>query len=333
VRIKPVRKIIQLLFLPIAYAGFVVPSMTHIIYPSIHCYSCPLSIYICPVGIVQNFVKMPSFPFYFLGWLVVYGVAFGRTICGWLCPFGLFNDILSPLNRIKHPPRILPKIFIAVFIATMFISSYSINPRAAVGVVALTLLFLFILHDLHLAKYLLLTFSLIMALVFADTIFCKSCAVATLESSFPYLLMSLLRKSSVQVDFTSISFFVHISVLVIAICGITTTAKRFWCRYLCPMGALLAIFNRVSFITIRRNKERCEGSEKKKCSSECIKACPMGVTGIAKRKTIDSGDCIRCGACADACPNHELRLTIRFLPLSTTADSADKEAIKTDKKH
>ncbi|MCX7704386.1 MAG: 4Fe-4S binding protein [Planctomycetota bacterium] len=307
-RIKPIRRMVQLLFLPVAYAGFIVPATTHIIYPSIHCYACPLSVYICPIGIFQNFVKMPSFPFYLLGWVFIYGMAAGRAICGWLCPFGLFNDFLSPLNGIRHPNRILVKILIAIFIVALFFSSYLLNPRAAVGIVAITMLTLFILHDLHFVKYLLLSVTLVMALVFADTIFCKSCAVASIEASIPHLVLSLSGESEIRVRFVSLSFMVHILTLALAVGGVVIE-KRFWCRYICPMGAVLALFNRVSLVTIRHDRGRCDSKEKR-CSAECIKICPMGVTGIGKRRFIDSGDCIRCGACVDVCPNRELRLTV-----------------------
>jgi len=306
-KVRSVRRIVQFLALPVAYAGFIVPVMTHIIYPSIHCYACPLSVYICPVGVFQNFTKATTFPFYLLGWVVVYGVAAGRAICGWICPFGLLNDILAPINRVKKPKPSLQKLLVSFFLVALFLSAFPLDLRLAIGVFAVAAFTLFALNDLSLIKYFILTLTLVLAFLFADTIFCKSCAVATAEASIPYFFLGLAGKAPIDVRL-SLPFLVHLGTLALAVCGIIVV-RRFWCRYLCPMGAMLGLLNRTSLITLKRDETACN---KGKCSSECIKVCSMGVKRIGRLKVIDSGDCIRCGDCVDACPNTALRLTARF---------------------
>ncbi len=68
--------------------------------PGINCYSCPGAIGTCPLGALQNELGNKRMPFYILGILFLYGLMLGRTICGWLCPFGLFQDLIY---KIKTP--------------------------------------------------------------------------------------------------------------------------------------------------------------------------------------------------------------------------------------
>ena len=64
--------------------------------PGLNCYSCPGALGACPVGSWQSAMSgaYPKFPLYVLGLLLLFALAFGRMICGWLCPFGLVQDLL-----------------------------------------------------------------------------------------------------------------------------------------------------------------------------------------------------------------------------------------------
>lgn len=67
--------------------------------PGINCYSCPGAVTACPLGSLQSALAKPVFrvPFYLLGTLLLLGVLLGRFICGFLCPFGLIQDLLHKL--------------------------------------------------------------------------------------------------------------------------------------------------------------------------------------------------------------------------------------------
>ena len=71
--------------------------------PGLNCYSCPGAVAACPLGSLQGAISRSrySFPFYILGMLLLFGVVLGRTICGFLCPFGLFQEILYKLPTPK----------------------------------------------------------------------------------------------------------------------------------------------------------------------------------------------------------------------------------------
>ena len=73
--------------------------------PGLNCYSCPGAIGACPLGSLQSALVSSKykFPYYILGMLLLIGILFGRVVCGFLCPFGLLQDLLYkiPLPKLK----------------------------------------------------------------------------------------------------------------------------------------------------------------------------------------------------------------------------------------
>lgn len=64
--------------------------------PGLNCYSCPGAVGACPLGSVQSALVTSKvrFPYYILGLLILFGVLWGRFVCGFLCPFGLLQELL-----------------------------------------------------------------------------------------------------------------------------------------------------------------------------------------------------------------------------------------------
>ena len=64
--------------------------------PGLNCYSCPGALGSCPIGALQAVLGSRKFQisFYVLGFLMMVGAICGRFVCGWLCPFGLVQDLL-----------------------------------------------------------------------------------------------------------------------------------------------------------------------------------------------------------------------------------------------
>jgi len=73
--------------------------------PVFHCYACPLAMFACPIGIIAQFSALHLFPFFAVGILITFGILIGSIVCGWMCPFGLLQDLAAkvPTPRIKIP--------------------------------------------------------------------------------------------------------------------------------------------------------------------------------------------------------------------------------------
>ena len=67
--------------------------------PGLNCYSCPGATGACPLGALQNSLSASgkTVPFYLFGIILLYGIIFGRWICGFLCPFGLIQELLHKI--------------------------------------------------------------------------------------------------------------------------------------------------------------------------------------------------------------------------------------------
>jgi len=99
------RRVTQFVFLfslnPWFYAnlGFCVPVM--------NCWACPAAAYGCPVGAIGEFLALGMVPFFAAGLLILAGALLGRMLCGWVCPFGLIQDLMAriPVPFLKKKPR------------------------------------------------------------------------------------------------------------------------------------------------------------------------------------------------------------------------------------
>ncbi len=102
-----------------------------------------------------------------------------------------------------------------------------------------------------------------------------------------------------------------------AVVGSTLFEKRFWCRYLCPVGGMNGLFAKLSILELRAESGTCSGS----CSSyACFKGgpaegegletdgCPLGTHPA---HLTDNRNCVLCMSCAQACPNRSVQLRLR----------------------
>lgn len=104
---------------------------------------------------------------------------------------------------------------------------------------------------------------------------------------------------NIVADILMLRFFTDITPFALAVIAVlfvlSLIIRAFWCRYLCPYGALLGLLNFISPTRIRRNSETCID-----CSS-CARACPAFIK-VDKVQEVVSDECIGCMACVDSCP-------------------------------
>ncbi len=194
--------------------------------PGLNCYSCPGAVASCPLGTLQNALSSVRyrFPMYILGILILFGLLLGRVVCGFLCPFGLLQELLYklPLPKIKksRATRLLSYLKYAVL---------------AVFVVCLPLY-------LGLAKGL------------PVPAFCKYiCPAGTLEGGLP-LVGGNSALGALAGKLFSWKVFLMILILLSAI-----PLYRSFCRFLCPLGAIYSLFSRISLLGVRVEESQCTG--------------------------------------------------------------------------
>jgi len=224
--------------------------------PGLNCYSCPGAVGSCPIGSLQNALSSYDFkfPYYVLGLLIFFGTLLGRIVCGFLGPFGLIQDLL---HKIPFPKKI------RTFKGDRILRYL----KYVVLIVMVIILPIFIKLTPIFCKYL-----------------CPSGTVAGILLAFSDTKLFSVFGSRFMWKASILGVIIILSILI----------SRPFCKYLCPLGAFYAPFNKISFVRMTVDKSACSGCKL------CSKACDMCVD-----PTVDanSTECIRCGKCIDACPS------------------------------
>ena len=192
--------------------------------PGLNCYSCPGAAYACPLGALQNAMASSGHRagWYVIGILLLYGVILGRTVCGWLCPFGLLQELLHKIPVPKIPRSRITRVL-----------SWFKYLILAVFVIAVPLWY-GIAHDMPLPA------------------FCKYiCPAGTFEGALGLLPANPSYYGMLGFLFTG--KFV-IMVLIALLC---VFCYRSFCRFLCPLGAIYGLFNRFNVIGIKVDTGMC----------------------------------------------------------------------------
>ena len=223
--------------------------------PGLNCYSCPAAAAACPLGSLQNALSSAGHrgPWYVMGILLLLGVVLGRTVCGWLCPFGLVQDLLHKIPT--------PKIRKSRITRTLALLKYAV---LAVFVIAVPLWY-GIKYDLPLPA------------------FCKYiCPAGTLEGAG-----GLLANPANGSMFAMLGLlFTRKWVILTAVLLACVFCYRSFCRFLCPLGAIYGLFNRFSLTGVRVDRDLCTG-----CGA-CVKRCGMDVRRVGDRECIQCGKCV-----------------------------------------
>jgi polyferredoxin len=263
--------------------------------PGLNCYMCPAAAFMCPIGILVQCSTAAVIPFMAIGVLALIGVAVGRLACGWLCPFGLLQELMFKIRTRKiglHPAF-----------------SYTRYAALVVLVVAVPLA---LRAKEHWAYY------------------CSLCPLGTLEGTVPAmaghaLLPHLSQSTQQRIADTSDRvkeaqaagvplpdeprgyFYVGLSdfaysrmvtvklVILGAVLLMMVFIKRPFCRMFCPLGAIWSFFSQASWLRLKLRFASCPSCDK------CKEMCPVDIRVSDK---LNSAECIRCLDCLDCAGVH-----------------------------
>lgn len=226
--------------------------------PGFNCYSCPAAIGACPLGSFQNALASSGnrIGFYVFGIIMLWGLTLGRTVCGWLCPMGLIQELLNKIptpkirkNRVTYYLSYLKYFFLVVF-AIIIPLWYGIKHQKAVPG------------------------------------FCKFiCPAGTLEGA-----MGLLSNPKNDSYFKMLGIFFTRKFVIMLFIGLACIfCYRAFCRFICPLGAIYGMFNKLAVIGVKVDLNRCNH-----CGA-CAMNCKMDVRHVGDH------ECINCGKCMDVC--------------------------------
>ena len=250
--------------------------------PGLNCYSCPAASGACPIGSFQAVVGSSKFRFsyYITGFLILLGVLLGRFICGFLCPFGWFQELLHKIPTKKLSTKKLKPLTYIKYVVLL---------------VMVVLLPVLVTNDVGMG----------------DPFFCKYlCPQGVLEGALPLAAVNSGIRSALGALFT----WKAAVLLTVIVCSVLF--YRPFCKWLCPLGAFYALLNHVSLFQMQVDTHKCVscGACAKACKMDvditknpnhaecircgmCMKACPTDAIcyryGLGdKTQTTDKGETI-----------------------------------------
>ena len=226
--------------------------------PGLNCYSCPGALGSCPIGAFQSVLASRNyhFAFYVSGFLIFFGALLGRLTCGWLCPFGLVQDLLHKIP-VPKKRKLLP--------GDKFLK--------------------------YLKYVILIGFVILLPLTVLDIVgqgqpwFCKYiCPSGTLFAGIPLVAANPPLQAALGWLFT------WKSAILIGLVLLSLWVYRPFCRYLCPLGAIYGLFNPIALYRFQVDADHCTHC------GRCQKACKFDISVQNQPNSPDCircGDCIR----------------------------------------
>ncbi|MBN2103709.1 4Fe-4S binding protein [bacterium] len=252
-------------------------------------------------GIAERFFLWKFIPALIMLFITIF---FGRFFCGWVCPMGCALDGFDAAARTKYGNHDNPKKYryrwIKYFLLILFLVTSVFSTEIAgwfspiplftrTAVTVLYPLFVFIFFG--------------MFGVFYNITFLED-AMFNLQDSLTGFIL--------PISMTVFRGMILTGLMFIAILSLSFITRRFWCRNLCPLGALLGIFSRLRWYR-RRVSDACIECGK------CQLLCRMGAIPQDPRKT-DHTECINCMDCQAICPTQAISFNLKGKPAIEPVD-------------
>ena len=237
--------------------------------PGLNCYSCPAASGACPIGAFQAVIGSSKFKFsyYITGFFILIGVLLGRFVCGFLCPFGWFQELLHKIPFKKFSTKKLkPLRYIKYGVLLIFVILLPLLVTNSLGM--------------------------------GNPFFCKYlCPQGVLEGAIPLSIANASIRAALGKLFTW-KFGILITFAILSL-----MFYRPFCKWICPLGAIYALCNKVSFLQMKVDEDKCVSCGK------CERACKMDVD-VTKHP--NHTECIRCGMCIKECPTEAIHYQYGF---------------------
>jgi ferredoxin-type protein NapH len=249
-----------------------------------------------------------------IGSLVVAALLFGRAYCGWICPFGLFQDVLTRLRKTTKRRHL----------------AFSDSTSKKLGQSRYVIIAVFMILSVIFASYYIFGYELIPGTRAGGPGGTESGIVSSINEPFCLVcpmrpLCSLLESGIGAMNYSYISqitygplwiiggYISSLNLAILAIVIILSLAyRRFWCR-ICPLGALTGLFStfkpfkQIALTKLEKDEHKCT-----KCGV-CKRVCPTQATDMYEKKggDVTESKCMLCARCVELCP-YEDALKFKF---------------------
>lgn len=250
-----------------------------------------------------------DFPF-LLALLVILATVFlGRVFCGWVCPLGTLHNLAGSLKKKRPPAKPFNayrwKYYILIFIVVAAV--FTLQPAGVMDPIAL------LIRSLSLAVYPMFQYVTVSAF---DILYAWHLPLVTDASEWLY---GLLKKGFLSFQQPFFRQAVFTGLVFLGILALNLQERRFWCKYLCPLGALLGLLSRYALLK-RSVSEGCDGC------GVCLGSCQGAAGPDLKDKWIKQ-ECLACMNCDDVCPKNAVRFGFSANASGTALDLGRRRVI------
>jgi len=217
---------------------------------------------------------------------IVVTVLFGRVFCGWACPLGTLNNLVGSIRKkaSAHQGRDWYRVKYYILVAMIASTVFTLQPVGIMDPLSL------LIRSFSISVFPLFNYGVRAAF---DTVYASNPLNVSAASEPIY---TLLKHSVLSFEQSFYNQNLLIGAIFFVVLGLNLLEKRFWCKYLCPLGALLGLVSRFSLLK-RSVSEGCT-----ECGA-CGRVCQGNAAPDQKEQWKDT-ECLYCWNCDDVCPQN-----------------------------